>query len=49
MTMQKHLTPILNNVKYSDVPLVQRAKAIELNDFNQYLAELKNRIASMKK
>ena len=47
--LQKHLTPILNNVKYNDVPLVQRAKAIELNDFNQYLAELKNRISENEK
>lgn len=48
-SLQKHLTPILNNVKYSDVTVIQRVKAIELNDFNQYLAELKNRIAAYEK
>lgn len=43
-TLRKHLTPILNNVNYTDVLLIQGTNAIELNDFNQYLTELKNRM-----
>jgi TIR domain len=41
---RKHLTPILNNVNYTDVSLLQGIKAIELNNFGQYLTELKKRI-----
>lgn len=41
---RKHLTPILNNVNYINISLIQGIKAIELNDFGQYLTELKKRI-----
>jgi hypothetical protein len=41
---RKHLTPILNNVNYTDMSLLQGIKAIELNNFSQYLTELKKRI-----
>jgi hypothetical protein len=41
----RYLTPILNNVQYTDVALIQGIKAIELNDFDQYLVELKKRAA----
>ena len=41
---RKHLTPILNNVNYTEVSLLQGIKAIELNNFGQYLTELKKRI-----
>jgi hypothetical protein len=42
---RKYLTPILNNVQYNEVILIQGLKALELNDFDQYLSELKKRIA----
>jgi TIR domain len=42
---RRYLTPILYNVQYSEVILIQGIKAIELNDFEQYLSELKKRIA----
>jgi hypothetical protein len=45
---RKHLTPILNNVNYTDVLLIQGIKAIELNNFSQYLTELKKRIKKKK-
>jgi TIR domain len=41
---KRHLTPILNNVNYKDVQLIQGMKAIDLNNFGQYLTELKKRI-----
>lgn len=41
---RKHLTPILNNVNYNNIQLIQGIKAIELNNFAQYLNELKKRI-----
>lgn len=40
----RHLTPIMNNVPYQTVQLIQGRKAIDLNDFAQYLTELKTRI-----
>jgi TIR domain len=42
---RRYLTPILNNVKYSEMVLIQNIKAVELNDFEQYLSELKKRIS----
>ncbi len=42
---RKYLTPILDNVQYNKVTLIQGIKAIELNDFEQYLDELKKRVA----
>jgi len=42
---RKHLTPILNNVQYNEVVLIQGIKAIELNDFDRYLSELRKRVA----
>jgi hypothetical protein len=42
---RRYLTPILNNVQYSDIALIQGIKATELNDFDQYLSELKKRAA----
>lgn len=39
----RYLTPILNNVQYNEVDLIQGIKAIELNDFDQYLSELSAR------
>jgi hypothetical protein len=42
---RRYLTPILNNVQYSEVALIQGIKAIELNDFDQYLSELRKRVA----
>lgn len=44
-TKRRYLTPILNNVQYSEATLMQGIKAIELNDFDQYLSELKKRVA----
>jgi hypothetical protein len=41
---RKHLTPILNNVSHSSITLLQGIKAIELNDFSKYIAELKKRM-----
>lgn len=41
---RRYLTPILNNVQYNEVALIQGIKAIELNDFDQYLSELRKRI-----
>ncbi|MBC7909492.1 MAG: toll/interleukin-1 receptor domain-containing protein [Pyrinomonadaceae bacterium] len=41
---RKYLTPILNNVDYNSIPLIQGIKAIDLNDFGQYLTELRKRI-----
>jgi hypothetical protein len=41
---RKHLTPILNGVNYTSVALLQGIKAIELNNFSQYLTELKKRL-----
>ena len=41
---RKHLTPILNNVSHSRITLLQGIKAIELNNFSQYLTELKKRM-----
>ena len=46
---RKHLTPILNNVNYTDVALLQGIKAIELNNFGQYLSELKKRMSKKAK
>lgn len=45
---RKHLTPILNNVNYTEVSLLQGIKAIELNNFGQYLIELRKRISKRK-
>ncbi len=42
---RRYLTPILNNVQHTDIALIQGIKAIELNDFDQYLSELKKRAA----
>lgn len=42
---RRYLTPILNNVQYSEVALIQGIKTIELNDFDQYLSELRKRVA----
>jgi hypothetical protein len=42
---RRYLTPILNNVQYNEVALIQGIKAVELNDFDQYLTELKRRSA----
>jgi hypothetical protein len=42
---RKHLTAILNNVNYKKLPSsLSGKKHIELNDFDQYLTELKKRI-----
>jgi hypothetical protein len=46
---RRYLTPILNNVPYESVQLLQGMKAIDLNDFSQYLSELKNRMKSRRK
>jgi hypothetical protein len=41
----KHVTPILHNLRAEDVwPLLQNIKAIYLNDFDDFLIELKQRI-----
>jgi hypothetical protein len=40
----RYLTPILNNVQYNEVALIQGIKAIELNDFDQYLNDLRKRL-----
>jgi hypothetical protein len=42
---RRYLTPILNNVQYNEVTLMHGIKAIELNDFDQYLGELRKRVA----
>ena len=44
---RRYLTPILNNVQYNEVTLIQGIKAIELNDFDQYLSELRKRVAKV--
>jgi hypothetical protein len=46
---RKHLTPILNNVNYTDVTLLPGIKAIELNNFDQYLIELRKRMSEKPK
>ena len=48
---RRYLTPILNNVQYNEATLIQGIKAVELNDFDQYLSELTKRVtkASEKK
>jgi hypothetical protein len=42
---RRYLTPILNNVQYNEVSLIQGIKAVELNDFDQYVGELRKRVA----
>lgn len=46
---KRYLTPILNNVDHTTIQLLQGMKAIDLNDFNQYLTELKSRIKKWRK
>jgi len=41
----KRVTPILNNVKPSEIPPMQDIKGIDLNKFDQFLAQLARRIA----
>lgn len=41
----KRVTPILNNVKLSEMPPMQDIKGIDLNKFDQFLAQLERRIA----
>lgn len=41
----KRVTPILNNVKPSEMPPMQDIKGIDLNKFDQFLAQLERRIA----
>jgi hypothetical protein len=45
---RRYLTPILNNVQYTEIVLIQGIKAVELNDFDQYLTELKKRAGKKK-
>jgi hypothetical protein len=41
----KRVTPILNNVKPQQMALVQDIKSVDLNSFEQFLAQLKRRIS----
>jgi hypothetical protein len=40
----RHFTPVMNNVSNQSVQVIQGIKTIDLNDFTQYLTELKARI-----
>ena len=44
LAQHKRVTPILNNVKPNEMAPMQGIKAIDLNKFDQFLAELKRRI-----
>jgi hypothetical protein len=44
-SQHKRVTPILNNAKASGMGPMQDIKGIELNKFDQFLAQLKRRIA----
>jgi hypothetical protein len=45
---QKRLTPILNHTKPDDIDLLKGVTAIMLNDFEQFLSQLKDRIKQHK-
>jgi len=40
----KRITPILNNVSYEAIAPLKEVKAVDLNDFDRFLAELEKRI-----
>jgi hypothetical protein len=40
----KRVTPILNNVSYEAIIPLKKAKAVDLNDFDRFLAELSKRV-----
>ena len=40
----KRITPILNNIAHDEVAPLQGIKAIDLNDFDNFLVELAGRI-----
>ena len=40
----KRITPILNNVSFEAIAPLKEVKAVDLNDFDRFLAELEKRI-----
>jgi hypothetical protein len=46
---RKILIPILNNVDHTSIQLLQGMKAVDLNNFSQYLTELKGRVKKWRK
>ena len=45
-TQHKRVTPILNNVRHDELAPIQDIKSIELNKFEQFLAELRGRLTN---
>lgn len=43
--LEKHVTPIFNNVKAQQMEPLKDIKGVDLNNFEQFLAELKRRIS----
>jgi hypothetical protein len=48
-TQRKRVTPILNNVKAHQIAPMQDIKGINLNNFDQFLAQLRRRISQAQK
>lgn len=44
----KRVTPILNNVSYDAIAPLKGVKAVDLNDFDRFLAELGKRVRERK-
>jgi hypothetical protein len=45
----KRVTPILNNVRHNELAPVQDIKGIDLNKFEQFLAQLKRRLTKRRR
>ena len=43
--LEKHVTPIFNNVKAQQMEPLKDIKGVDLNNFEQFLAQLKRRIS----
>jgi hypothetical protein len=43
--LERHVTPIFNNVKAQQMEPLKDIKGVNLNDFEQFLAQLKRRIS----
>jgi hypothetical protein len=43
--LEKHVTPIFNNVKAQQMEPLRDIKGIVINNFEQFLAQLKRRIS----
>jgi len=48
LVQHKRLTPILNHTKPDDIVLLKGVAAIQLNDFEQFLTQLKKRFQQQK-